>query len=52
MTQTFPTSTARTETVTVFSETATGTSYAGGVLTLSNGQCVTFENGTVEVGSC
>jgi hypothetical protein len=52
MTQTFPTSTARTETVTVFSETATGTSYAGGVLTLSNGQCVTFSEGVVGVGAC
>ena len=37
------------EIVTVFSETLTATSYAGGVLTLSDGTRVTFANGTVDV---
>jgi hypothetical protein len=49
MTQTFPSSTDKTETVTVFSETATGVSYADGVLHLSNGQTVTFAIGGVKV---
>ena len=35
--------------VTVFSETLTATSYAAGVLTLSDGTRVTFANGTVDV---
>jgi hypothetical protein len=37
--------------VTVFSETLTGTSYANGVVTLSDGTRVTFANGTVSVNA-
>jgi hypothetical protein len=43
---------AAVELVTVFSETATLQSYAGGVLRLSDGQCVTFANGAVSVAAC
>ncbi len=52
MTQTFPSSTSQTETVNVFSDVATGTSYANGVLKLSTSQCVNFVNGDVTVTSC
>jgi hypothetical protein len=45
----FSSSTAPLELVTVFSETLSGTSYANGVLTLSDGTRVTFANGTVTV---
>ena len=45
----FQSSTSPMELITVFSETLTGTSYANGVLTLSNGTRVTFANGTVTV---
>ena len=52
MTQTFPTGVQGMESVTVFAEGTTGVSYASGVLKLSNGQCVTFANGSVSVASC
>jgi hypothetical protein len=45
----FASSTSPMELITVFSETLTGTSYANGVLTLSDGTRVTFANGTVTV---
>jgi hypothetical protein len=45
----FAPSTAPLELVTIFSETLTGTNYANGVLTLSDGRTVTFANGTVSV---
>ena len=45
----FPASTAPTERVTVFSETLSITSYAAGILTLSDGTRVTFANGSVSV---
>ena len=45
----FAVSTAPMELVTVFSETLTGTSYANGVLTLSDGTRVTFADGDVSV---
>lgn len=47
----FASSTAPMELVAVFSETLTTTSYAGNVLTLSDGTRVTFANGTVSVQS-
>jgi hypothetical protein len=52
MTQSFPSSTSQTETVSVFSDVATGTSYSAGVLKLSTAQCVNFANGDVTVTSC
>jgi len=52
MTQTFPSSVNQMEVVSVFSEVVTGMSYANGALKLSNGQCVTFANGDVNVASC
>jgi hypothetical protein len=45
----FPSSTSILESVTVFSETLTVTSYTNGLLTLSDGTRVTFANGTVTV---
>jgi hypothetical protein len=47
----FTSSTAPMELVTVFSETLTATSYAGGALTLSDGTRVLFANNTVIVTS-
>lgn len=47
----FPSSTAPQEAITVFSETLTATSYAGGTLTLSDGTRVIFANGDVDVES-
>ncbi len=47
----FTSSTSPLELVTVFSETLTATSYANGVLTMSDGTRVTFANGTVAVQS-
>lgn len=47
----FASSTSPMELVTVFSETLTATSYANGVLTMSDGTRVTFANGTVSVQS-
>jgi hypothetical protein len=46
---TFPSNTEQMETLTVFSETVTGMSYAGGVLHLADGQTVTFANGGVKL---
>ena len=48
---TFTSSTAPMELVTVFSETLTATSYAGGALMLSDGTRVLFANNTVTVSS-
>jgi hypothetical protein len=45
----FASSTAPMELVTVFSETLTATSYAGGTLTLTDGTRVVFSNGSVDV---
>lgn len=47
----FASSTSPMELVTVFSETLTASSYAGGVLTLSDGTRITFANGSVSLGS-
>ncbi len=47
----FPSSTAPMEAVTVFSESLTATSYANGVVTLSDGTRVVFANNTVDVQS-
>jgi hypothetical protein len=47
----FASSTSPMELVTVFSETLTATSYAGGTLTLSDGTRVLFANNTVTVTS-
>lgn len=45
--------TAPVEMVTVISDSGiTGLSYSGGVLKLSNNQCVTFANGDVNVAAC
>ncbi len=52
MSQEVPASTAPTELVTVFSESVTAVSYAGGVLRLSSGACVRFAGGTVDVAPC
>jgi len=52
MTQAFPAGVQGMESVTVFAEGTTGVSYANGVLKLSNGQCVTFANGSVSVAAC
>lgn len=52
MAETFPSSTMNVEVVHVFSEVDTAVSYAGGVLRLSSGTCVTFAGGTVDVGTC
>jgi hypothetical protein len=50
---TFPSSTEPVEVVTVFSDTSVSlVSYAGGVARLSNGKCVTFANGDVDVSAC
>ncbi len=52
MQQTLPSSTAQMEMVTVVSDGVTALSYSGGVLHLSNGQCVTFAAGGVTVAAC
>ena len=50
--QDIATTTDGVEMVTVFSETLWGTGYGGGQLVLSDGRCVTFATGRVEVGAC
>jgi len=52
MTEDFPPSNSSFDTVHVFSETDTATSYAGGVVHLSGGTCVTFVSGGVSVAAC
>ena len=52
MTDSFPATTDPVETVWVFSETVTGVSYADGVLTLSDGTCVSFVSGPAVVAAC
>jgi hypothetical protein len=53
MHMTVPLTAARVEMVTTISDSGvTGVSYSGGVLKLSNNQCVTFTNGDVTVASC
>jgi hypothetical protein len=53
MTMTYPLGTGEMESINVFSDTGvTISSYAGGVLHLSNSKCITFANGTVSVASC
>jgi hypothetical protein len=50
--QQLPASTNPIELVAVFSEQLQATGYAGGVLTLSNGQCVRFAGGAVSMSAC
>jgi len=53
LTLTFPSSTEPVEVVTVFSDTNVSLeSYSGGVARLSNGKCVVFANGDVDVSAC
>lgn len=53
MTVTYPTGTGEMESIHVFSDTGvTISSYSGGVLHLSNSECVTFGSGTVAVSPC
>jgi hypothetical protein len=47
-----PASTAPIELIAVFSEQLQATGYTGGVLTLSNGQCVRFGAGAVSMSAC
>jgi hypothetical protein len=50
--QQLPASTNPVELVAVFSEQLQATGYVGGVLTLSNGQCVRFAGAAVSISAC